>query len=75
MQTRQKSVFAVESMSCGKCVQHIEEALRELAGVAAVDVSLDRKQVAVEHDPQQAPVDALVAALDDAGYPSRQLES
>lgn len=59
----------VEGMTCGHCVKHVDEALRPLAGVQSVDVDLASGTVRVT-----GPVDsaALIAALDDAGYPARQ---
>lgn len=58
----------VQGMSCGSCVKHISEALQPLAGVAAVEVDLQAGRVRVSGTPDSA---ALIAALDDAGYPAQ----
>jgi copper chaperone CopZ len=61
----------VEGMTCGSCVRHVTEALRGVDGVAAVQVDRDHDRVLVRHDPARATPEALVAALDRAGYPAR----
>jgi copper chaperone len=42
--------------------------LRELEGVAKVDVSLDNAQAIVEFDPGRVTVEDLRSAIEDAGY-------
>lgn len=61
----------VEGMTCGNCARHVEEALRPLAGVQGIDVDLDGARVRVTGTADTA---ALIAALDDAGYPARLAE-
>lgn len=68
MNTDHATLLDVAGMSCASCVRHIEEALRELAGVGDVDVRLDDGRVLVRHDPSRAPTERLIAALADAGY-------
>lgn len=63
------TVLTVEGMTCPSCVAHVNRALRDLDGVAAVDVRLREGTVTVKHEPA-APVDALVEALREAGYAS-----
>jgi copper chaperone len=57
----------VEGMSCESCVKHVNEALMPLNGVQSVqiDVATGRVRVAGEADSA-----ALIAALDEAGYPA-----
>jgi Cu+-exporting ATPase len=55
-------------MTCASCVSHVEEALREVPGVRSVAVSLATEKALVEVDPRLAGVEALVRAVDDAGY-------
>lgn len=64
--------LVVGGMSCHSCVRHVDHALRDLEGVSAVDVRLREGRVHVEHDPQQAPVAALIEALTAAGYSALQ---
>lgn len=71
MTTNQETTFDVEGMTCGSCVRHVNQALREVDGVLAVDVSLREGKVRVTHDAARAPIEAMVEALRDAGYASR----
>lgn len=57
--------ITVEGMSCEHCEQSVEEALRGVDGVTDVDVDREAEQASVDGD---ADTDALVAAVEDAGY-------
>ena len=70
MSTRQ-TIIEVEGMTCSSCVRHVEAALREFEGISAVKVDRHQGKVIVDHDPSSAPVDAMIAALGEAGYESR----
>lgn len=61
------STFKVSGMTCGNCVRHVTEALKPLVGVDSVEVDLAAGRVIV-HGTAASP--ALIAALDDAGYPA-----
>lgn len=56
----------VENMSCGHCVASVTKAVKALDSGAQVDVDLAGKQVKVQSG---APLDAVKAAIVDAGYP------
>ena len=58
----------VQGMSCGSCVKHVTEALRPLEGVSDVTVDLQAGRVKVSGDSHTP---ALLAALQDAGYPAQ----
>jgi copper chaperone CopZ len=58
----------ITGMTCGNCVRHVTEALRGVPGVGAVDVKLADARATVTHDPGKAPIAALIAAVEDAGY-------
>lgn len=60
-----KSEFTVEGMSCAACQHHVENAVRALAGVDDVRVSLITATMIVTHD---CPPDAIMAAVAHAGY-------
>ncbi len=66
-----ETLLQVGGMSCPSCVRHIDAALRELDGVAKIDVRLREGTVVVQHDPASASVDALVEAVRGAGYDVR----
>lgn len=57
----------VEGMTCASCVRHVNAALAPIAGVAEVSVDLAAGRVKVSGD---ADVPALLAALQEAGYPA-----
>ena len=68
---QQESTFEVAGMSCGSCVRHIEQALRELPGVERVEVELKAGRVRVQHDADLASIDQLLAGIADAGYEAK----
>lgn len=57
--------FQVEGMSCQHCVAAVTSAIRGQDATAQVKVDLATGRVAVE---SAQPVDALKAAIDEAGY-------
>ncbi|MEG6616975.1 cation transporter [Peptococcaceae bacterium 1198_IL3148] len=57
----------IEGMSCGHCVKHVEEALKELEGVKSVKVDLAGKNAVVELAHEVAD-DKLKATIDEVGY-------
>jgi copper chaperone len=59
--------FEVRDMSCGHCVQAIQQAVAAVPGVAQVEVMLDTKTVTVQHGPEVGS-DTIVQAINDAGY-------
>ena len=69
MSTPHETILSVKGMTCPTCVRHVDEALREVNGVAEVEVKLREGKVLVRHDPT-SPVSSFVAALKDAGYES-----
>lgn len=58
----------VQGMTCGNCVRHVTQALRELPGVDAVDVQLSAGKARVQHDPARVSAEQLIAAVEEAGY-------
>lgn len=70
MTSAQETHLNVTGMSCNSCVRHVNDALRELAGVREVHVQLREGKVLIKHDPQGTPVSAMIQALQDAGYDS-----
>lgn len=66
-----ETILAVEGMTCTSCVRHVEGALRELEGIAAIEVKLKEGKVRVQHDPERSTIAEMIEALGDAGYESR----
>ncbi len=58
----------VEGMSCGACAARIKKTLKPIAGVAAVEVSLERRNVRVRYAAGKLTPEALAKAINDLGY-------
>ncbi|AGB37778.1 heavy metal translocating P-type ATPase [Natronococcus occultus] len=71
MQTDQSNLertdLSLSGMSCTTCASTIEESLQDVEGVADASVNFATERANVHHDPD-VDVDALVAAVDAAGY-------
>ena len=64
------AVFDVTGMSCGGCVRHVTDALRQVAGVEIRDVSVGSAQVSF--DPAETTAQTVADAIRAAGYPARE---
>ena len=62
-----KRQINIEGMSCGHCVKHVQEALKEIAGVGEVTVHLKDKHAIVELRNEVSDSD-LKNAVEEAGY-------
>ena len=56
----------IEGMMCGHCQSHVEKALSAVAGVASVEVSLEKKLAVVKGEALDK--SALQKAVEEAGY-------
>lgn len=61
-------ILKVEDMSCGGCVRNVTTVLKALPGVEDAVVSLEAAQAVVHYDPQRVSVEAMRAAVEDAGF-------
>jgi copper chaperone CopZ len=59
------TTLTIEGMSCEHCEQTVEEALKGVSGVRDAEADRDAKRATVDGD---ADPDALVAAVEEAGY-------
>ncbi len=66
MSTTTKTL-ALDGMSCGHCVARVQKALASVPGVTVESVKVGSATIAF--DGGDATLDAIGAALDDAGYP------
>jgi copper chaperone CopZ len=62
----ESKTYRVPGMHCAHCELAVTRELEAVAGVAAVDVDLERKLVTVRGEALDE--DALRAAIDEAGY-------
>lgn len=56
----------VEGMSCGHCVNAVTKSVQGVDAGAKVDVDLSQQKVRID---SSAHLDAIKAAVEDAGYP------
>jgi copper chaperone CopZ len=66
MPTMSEIQFHVPGMSCGHCETAVKSEVGRVAGVAGVAVDLETKIVTVTGEAFER--DAIVAAIDEAGY-------
>lgn len=67
-QTQLRTTLRSDELSCPSCVPKIEKALKALPGVEQAEVHFNTGRIQVTHDPQLAPVEALVQAVEGTGY-------
>jgi|TARA_B110000438_G_C15766522_1_gene629886 copper chaperone len=58
----------VDGMSCGHCVETIENSVGKMEGVKQVIVSLDDKKVSVDFDENQLTLKDLKEKIIEAGF-------
>jgi len=66
--------LAIEGMTCASCVRRVERALTRIPGVAEANVNLATEQALVHYDPRKASLDALLQAVEEAGYRAHVVE-
>jgi copper chaperone len=62
--------YHIANMTCGGCAKGVTATLREADPTAAVEIALDRKEVAVTSRTEPA---TLARALQEAGWDARPL--
>jgi len=61
--------ISIDGMSCGHCVAAVRKALESVEGITVDSVSIGKAVVQAQDD---APViDAMLSAVEDAGYTAR----
>ncbi len=66
-----KTTLRSQELSCPSCVAKIEKALKALDGVETARVHFNTGRIEVEHDAQRVKPDALVTAVQSAGYEAK----
>jgi Cu+-exporting ATPase len=61
------TTLTITGMSCGSCRNHVDAALRAVAGVTQVQVDLAAGTARISHEGNILPGD-LILAVEDAGY-------
>jgi copper chaperone len=62
----QKVTLKVEGMSCGHCVNAVENALKQAGAKGSVDLASG--MVTVEYDESKVTLEQLKQAIEDQGY-------
>ncbi|KAL0973742.1 hypothetical protein UPYG_G00210340 [Umbra pygmaea] len=62
--------LGVEGMTCGSCVQSIEQRISGLPGVIHIKVSLERKNATIIFNQDHHTPESLVEAIEDMGFDS-----
>lgn len=60
--------LSVQDMTCGGCSNSIQNALQAVDGVTSISVNLESRLVVIGFDEGVTTVDALLEAIDDAGF-------
>ena len=61
------SQFQVTGMTCGHCEMSVREEVEKIAGVESIDVSAQTGRLVVT-SAAEVDADAVIAAVDEAGY-------
>ena len=64
----QEIVLSVPDISCEHCVNAINGALKDVAGVEAVSTDIPTKKVHLRYDPNEVTLTKVEEILDDIGY-------
>lgn len=70
--TPTRTTLRASGFSCPSCVGKIEKHVGRLDGVSDVTVHFASSRIEVEHDPDLVDVDALIAAVERAGYQAEE---
>ncbi|CAM4204452.1 copper chaperone CopZ [Lederbergia lenta] len=64
----EKITLNVEGMSCGHCINAVENNVGKLQGVSSVKVNLDSGAVEVVFNTSEVSIDTIKETIDDQGY-------
>lgn len=67
---RRRIELPLSGLTCSKCVQAVERALRQIGGVKRATVNLAQGCAFIEFDPEEAKLADFLAAIEAAGYRS-----
>ncbi|NOT17439.1 MAG: heavy-metal-associated domain-containing protein [Sulfuriferula sp.] len=64
----QHTIINIKGMTCGGCTGSVTRVLSAVAGVSAVQVSLEHANAEITFDPSITTIAALRSAIEDAGF-------
>lgn len=62
------AIIPVQGMTCMGCVSSVKRVLGTINGVSQAEVSLEKAQATVSYDSGKTSLQAIKAAITDAGY-------
>ena len=65
----------IEGLVCASCVKRVEDQLKKLPGVTEAVVNLATEKASVRYDPSQVSQEALLQAVEKAGYQGQLIEA
>ncbi len=63
-----KNELQVSGMHCGGCERLVKEALEEVEGISAADVSYLKGSVVVEYEPEKVSIAFMTAVIEGQGF-------
>ena len=73
--TMEKEItLTAPDISCGHCVQTVQNAVGGLEGVEFVQADVDSKHVKVRFDPERVSQARIEAVMEDEGYPVAKID-
>ena len=67
------TTLALKGMSCAACANNVEAAIRQVTGVTRAQVNFALEQASVDYDARSTSLDAIQAAVVDAGYEATEI--
>jgi P-type Cu+ transporter len=65
---KNRTVLALEGMTCAACAMRIEKGLKKVPGVIEANVNLATEKAAVVYDPTQSNLEQMVQKVEAVGY-------
>jgi Cu+-exporting ATPase len=72
--TTTETTLSVHGMTCAACVARVEAGIARVPGVVSVAVNLATRQAAIRHQAGADLTDALITAIDHAGYSGQPVD-
>lgn len=69
---REHAAFDIPDMKCSGCVEWVQSVLGRAEGVQSTSADLEEKTATVRYDADQTTPDALLDAIEQAGYSPTQ---
>ncbi|MBK7493662.1 MULTISPECIES: heavy-metal-associated domain-containing protein [Nitrosomonas] len=64
----QTATIKIKGMTCMGCVNSIKNVLRNVPGIAQLEVTLDPAQAIIQFDPENTSLNQLKETIIDAGF-------